>query len=332
MIYQVLIASSAVTHVLSRGALDVPMYADYSNLVVPQQVQNQFIRKLPFQMASPNSFAVASTPKPTEAGKCQDADDLAFWGKGGCRSYQDDLGKCGRSHINNKPAIEKCMQGNYAYGNGCAGCMGEMAICTGEHCMFKCLFGNSPSCKQCVDDHCTPAFNECSGFSGSSDNMKCPATEAPKSVYAVVAATPAPTPACQNTADLALWADDGCKDFQEELGDCGRENINNQKGVEKCMKDNHDYSQKCLNCMGKMAICAGEKCMFKCLFGNSDGCKTCMDSNCTEDFNKCSGFTGNSHDMKCPTHKPTSAPTESADSENEEQQVLIMRLLRSMFA
>jgi hypothetical protein len=58
-----------------------------------------------------------------------------------------------------------CMVMKTGLSPACAGCYGDSIHCAAMNCLQPCLAGNdTPDCRACSDQFCTPAFKKCSGL------------------------------------------------------------------------------------------------------------------------------------------------------------------------
>jgi len=99
--------------------------------------------------------------------------DMAIWNKDGKTGFAADLSKCGHQCLGGADCTTKCIAKDYGYTEACATCFGTLTGCTKDNCMFDCMLNpNGQSCKSCVDQHCTPAFESCSGLTPPSSNVE----------------------------------------------------------------------------------------------------------------------------------------------------------------
>merc|ERR1712173_68356 len=127
--------------------------------------------------------------------------------------FASDLSKCGHQCLGGADCTSKCIEKDYGYTAPCASCFGQLTGCTKDNCMFDCMLdANGSSCKNCVDQHCTPAFETCSGLTPPAK-----------------AELRATANACKDAANQAVWNKDGKTDFQDELSKCGHQWLELQK-------------------------------------------------------------------------------------------------------
>merc|ERR1712176_1708835 len=162
------------------------------------------------------------------------------------------------------------------YSETCAGCFGSLTGCTKDNCMFDCMAdANGSKCKNCVDAHCTPAFETCSGLTPPSKS--------------VLEAT---TDACTDTANTDVWNASGKTDFQSDLSDCGHQCLGMASCVTKCIVKKRGYTETCAGCFGSLTGCTKDHCVFDCMTdAQGSSCKSCVDEHCTPEFESCSGLT-----------------------------------------
>merc|ERR1712207_13314 len=122
---------------------------------------------------------------------CKDAADQAVWNKDGKTDFASDLSACGHQCLGGAACTAKCIEKRRGYTEACSKCFGTLTGCTKDNCMFDCMLdANGSSCKNCVDQHCTPAFETCSGLTPPS-----------KAVELAAAAG-----VCKDTpADMTIW-------------------------------------------------------------------------------------------------------------------------------
>merc|ERR1719436_1835773 len=163
------------------------------------------------------------------------------------------------------------------YTEDCSSCFGALTGCTKDNCMVDCMTdANGSKCKDCVDDHCTPAFETCSGLTPPSQAVALEAT----------------ADACKDDDDMAIWNGSGKTDFQSDLSDCGHKCLGDASCVTKCIEKKRGYTEDCSSCFGSLTGCTKDNCMFDCMTdANGSKCKDCVDDHCTPAFETCSGLT-----------------------------------------
>merc|ERR1712190_429493 len=144
----------------------------------------------------PTSAELAAT-----AGVCKDTPaDMTIWTKDGSADFASDLSTCGHKCLGDAKCTSDCIAKLRGYTMACADCFGTLTGCTKDNCM---LDASGSTFKNCVDAHCTPAFETCSGLTPPSKS--------------VLEAT---TDACSDTANMDVWNASGKADFQSDLSDC----------------------------------------------------------------------------------------------------------------
>merc|ERR1719158_2175901 len=135
---------------------------------------------------------------------CMDSADQAVWNKDGKTKFQSSMSTCGNKCLGTESCTSKCIEDELKYTTACSDCFGSLVSCTKDHCMFDCMAdANGSSCKNCVDQHCTSAFETCSGLTPPSN--------------ALLGASAA----CMDSADQAVWNKDGKTKFQSSMSTCG---------------------------------------------------------------------------------------------------------------
>merc|ERR1712083_986230 len=90
---------------------------------------------------------------------------MTIWTKDGSADFASDLSACGHQCLGDASCTSTCIAKRRGYTEACADCFGALTGCTKDNCMFDCMMDASGStCKNCVDAHCTPAFETCSGL------------------------------------------------------------------------------------------------------------------------------------------------------------------------
>merc|ERR1719150_1859204 len=206
---------------------------------------------------------------------CKDAADQKVWTTDGKTDFEGDLSACGHKCLGMSSCTSKCIASRRGYTATCADCFGELTGCTKDHCMFDCMTdAQGTSCKDCVDDHCTPAFKTCSGLT-------------PPSKAELMASA-----ACADTADQKVWTTDGKTDFEGDLNACGHQCLGMASCTSKCIAKRRGYTATCADCFGTLTGCTKDHCMFDCMTdAQGTSCKNCVDEHCTPAFETCSGLT-----------------------------------------
>merc|ERR1711879_246326 len=94
---------------------------------------------------------------------CTNIADQKIWNVKGKANFDADMISCGRLCWGRGDCMKKCMKSVEGYSNACTQCFGDTAACTKSNCFFECVGVQTPSCKKCIDDFCTPTLKSCSG-------------------------------------------------------------------------------------------------------------------------------------------------------------------------
>merc|ERR1712113_311670 len=94
-------------------------------------------------------------------GRCTNDDDTKVWNSKGKAHFDLDLNGCAKKCLGAKGCVKECMMKAEGYTDNCAQCFGDVAECTKDHCLLKCMSGESPDCKSCVSANCEPALKTC---------------------------------------------------------------------------------------------------------------------------------------------------------------------------
>merc|ERR1712228_847070 len=149
------------------------------------------------------------------------------------------------------------MAGN-GWSTGCAGCFGDLAGCTAQHCLTQCMGGRSANCVSCLKKAgCdTAAFGagSCTGFDEPS-----------------VTLLDAADGKCTD-ADSSKWkADTNHAVWQKDMTSCGTKCLGRASCVSSCMAGD-GWSTGCAGCFGDLAGCTAQHCLTKCLHGRTPDC------------------------------------------------------------
>merc|ERR1719192_2424761 len=166
--------------------------------------------------------------------------DMTIWNKDGKTNFAADLSKCGHQCLGAAKCTSDCIAKDYGYTAACAGCFGTLTGCTKDNCMFDCMFDASgQKCKSCVDEHCTPAFETCSGLTPPSKaELRAPQTDA-----------------CMDAADQKVWTTDGKTDFEGDLNACGHQCLGMASCTSMCIAKRRGYTATCADCFGTLTGC-----------------------------------------------------------------------------
>jgi hypothetical protein len=72
---------------------------------------------------------------------------------------------------------------------------------------------------------------------------------------------------------------------------CGKSCMGQSACVKDCIVKREGYSDGCAQCFGDLGGCTAKNCWAKCIGGESDSCKKCVQDKCDAGFTSCSGFT-----------------------------------------
>ena len=132
------------------------------------------------QAARLNRKTNSDSPKPVAQGDaCANENDRAVI-RGRYDTLRSDLHSCATSCLfKGRSCSKPCVQ-EYGFGSGCSDCLLDFGECGRSKCFFQCIpiasaaetahagppttAGDSPRCKQCVEERCMPALVSCSGL------------------------------------------------------------------------------------------------------------------------------------------------------------------------
>merc|ERR1712139_196790 len=155
------------------------------------------------------------------AGKCTDADSSKWKADTNHAAWQKDMTSCGTKCLGRASCVSSCMAGD-GWSTGCAGCFGDLAGCTAQHCLTKCVGGRTPGCVSCLKDAgCDKAAfgaDSCTGFDAPS-----------------VTLLDAADGKCTD-ADSSKWkADTNHAAWQKDMTSCGTKCLGRASCVSSCM-------------------------------------------------------------------------------------------------
>ena len=102
------------------------------------------------------------------------------------------------------------------------------------------------------------------------------------------AAPPVPDGACTNPEDQAIV---DSVDVEKIAEDCAKQNIFSTDNAKKCIKEQTDLSDPCVDCFGGISECVMASCLASgCIDPDSEACKACVDEKCLPKFEECSGL------------------------------------------
>merc|ERR1712066_642485 len=133
-----------------------------------------------FGSGSCTGFNAPSMSVQITALQCTDADKKTWDADADHSKWQSQMTSCGTKCLGRASCVTSCMQGD-GWSAGCAGCFGDLAGCTAQHCLTKCLRGRTPDCVSCLKGvGCdTKAFgsNSCTGFNAPSMSVQITAPQ-----------------------------------------------------------------------------------------------------------------------------------------------------------
>jgi len=190
---------------------------------------------------------------------CTDADTTKWNGDAGHSQWQSDMTSCGTKCLGRGSCVTTCMTGK-GWSSGCAGCFGDLAGCTAQHCLTKCINGRTPDCVTCLKaagcDTAAFGSGSCTGFDAPSLAIQT-------------------TSSCTD-ADTTKWnGDAGHSQWQSDMTSCGTKCLGRGSCVTTCMTGK-GWSSGCAGCFGDLAGCTAQHCLTKCINGRTPDCVTCL--------------------------------------------------------
>merc|ERR1712113_955617 len=89
-------------------------------------------------------------------------------------NFKTDEKSCALQCGGQNPCTGDCMSRKVGYSHDCGQCFGALSACVVRHCVVapgNCgVNPNGSSCQSCTNQHCTPAFESCTGFTTPSKN------------------------------------------------------------------------------------------------------------------------------------------------------------------
>jgi hypothetical protein len=105
---------------------------------------------------------------------------------------------------------------------------------------------------------------------------------------AVDTAPAVPDGACTNPEDQAIVDSVDVEKIAEE---CAKQNIFSPDNSKKCIKEQTDLSDPCVDCFGGISECVMASCLASgCLDPESEACLKCVNEKCLPKFEDCSGL------------------------------------------
>jgi len=96
--------------------------------------------------------------------------------------------------------------------------------------------------------------------------------------------------ACTTGHNWQLWLHGGAREFQKDMNVCATQCLGDSSCTGDCFSKRQGYSAMCARCMGDLASCSRDNCMFQCIGGKSDGCSSCVRENCEPQYQSCAGI------------------------------------------
>merc|ERR1712076_288766 len=174
---------------------------------------------------------------------CTDADTTKWNGDAGHSQWQSDMTSCGTKCLGRASCVTSCMTGK-GWSSGCATCFGNLAGCTAQHCLTKCLGGRTPGCVSCLKaagcDTAAFGAGSCTGF------------DAPSTAALTTAASQC------SADDTTKWnGDSGHSQWQSDMTSCGTKCLGKGACVTSCM-GTKGWSSGCTTCFGNLAGCTAQ--------------------------------------------------------------------------
>jgi len=178
------------------------------------------------------------------------------------------------------PCTGDCMSNTYGYSHNCGQCFGDLSSCVVAHCVVapgNCgINPTGEACQSCTNQHCTPAFESCTGFTPPAAELEAP----------LVSCT---------SADTKIWDSVGKKDFQSDEKSCAMQCGGQNPCTGNCMSRKRGYSHACGQCFGDLSSCVVAHCVVapgNCGVNSSgEACQKCTNQYCTPAFESCTGWT-----------------------------------------
>jgi hypothetical protein len=104
----------------------------------------------------------AGTGGGAQSGACMNSPDMLILKNQGMVEQQ--VHACAQQHLGQEPATKDCIEQSTKLSDPCATCFDETVHCAIQSCASECLGGPSAACQACMDQHCMPAFDACSGL------------------------------------------------------------------------------------------------------------------------------------------------------------------------
>lgn len=192
------------------------------------------------------------------------------------------------------PCISSCVSTATGLSPECATCYGESALCGIQNCAGVCAADpNSEGCLSCVAANCAPAQNACIGTPPTTTTTldTTTTTSTTTTLDTTTTTLPPVTGACDNEVDdvahenfvlldEAVTCTVGC------LSDPARPAC-----ITACLSSATGATTACAGCYADSSECGLLNCAGECAIDQSaPECQACLDANCIEAFDECTGF------------------------------------------
>merc|ERR1719319_1424290 len=189
--------------------------------------------------------------------------DKKIWDSSGKANFACDEKTCAMRCGGQNPCTGDCMSSKYGCSHNCGQCFGALSSCVVAHCLGSgncAIAPNGEACKSCTAQHCTPAFESCTGFTPP-------------------AAAELETPLLSCTgADKKIWDSSGKANFARDEKTCAMRCGGQNPCTGDCMSSKYGYSHNCSHCLGS-GNCA--------IAPHGEACKSCTNQHCTPAFESC---------------------------------------------
>lgn len=93
------------------------------------------------------------------------SEDYNVWELHGEAATNSAMHTCALRCRANPTCVASCLETKENYSPSCSKCFGGIALCSRQHCLFKCIGRrwNHPMCTGCVQANCVDSFNACTG-------------------------------------------------------------------------------------------------------------------------------------------------------------------------
>ncbi len=190
--------------------------------------------------------------------------------------------------------IGTCVADATGLSGECAQCYGDSAYCGIANCASPCAANpNGEACLACVATNCGEAQNACIGTPPTTTTTLDTTTTSTTTTTLDTTTTtlPAVTGACTNPADDTVHES---YDLLDEAVTCTvgcLSDPNRVACVASCLTANTGVSPDCAGCYADSSECGLQNCAGQCAIDqNAPPCQACLEANCIEAFDDCSGF------------------------------------------